>query len=101
PLAERVAGLSAPRNRAALMAALGAIEPPLPASPARALLVLSALEVLVSGSRLNAPAAHGPPLRMEKNRARRSHAAQSREVNVWLEFDRTVRDLVAWLATHP
>src|SRR5438876_3820911 len=34
---------------------------------------------------------HGTPLRMEKNRARRSHAAQSREVNVWLEFDRTVR----------
>src|SRR5207247_11142822 len=29
------------------------------------------------------------------------HASQSREVNVWLEFDRTVRELVAWLAQHP
>src|SRR5438477_513251 len=100
-LAESVAGLYTPRNLAALMATLRAIETTLPESPARDLLVLSALEVLVSGSRLNAPAAHGTPLRMEKNRARRSHAAQSREVNVWLEFDRTVRDLVAWLATHP
>src|SRR2546430_9960326 len=43
----------------------------------------------------------GAPLRVEKGRARRSHASQSREVNVWLEFDRTVRELVAWLAQHP
>ena len=55
----------------------------------------SALEVLVSGSRLNALAGHGAPLRIEKGRARRPHASQSREVNVWLEFERTVRELVA------
>src|SRR5206468_8457111 len=57
--------------------------------------------VLISGSRLNTLAGRGAPLRVEKGRARRSHASQSREVNVWLEFDRTVRELVAWLAQHP
>jgi len=75
---------------------------PLPfASPAaRDFLKLCALEVLVSGSRLNALAGHGTPLRIEKGRARRPHASQAREVNVWLEFDRTVRELVAWLESR-
>jgi hypothetical protein len=100
-LAESVAALYTPRNLTALMATLRAIETTLPESSARDVLILCALEVLVSGSRLNAPAAHGTPLRVEKDRARRSHAAQSREVNVWLEFDRTVRELVAWLSVHP
>ena len=100
-LAESVAALYTPRNLAALMATLRAIETTLPDSPARDVLLLCALEVLVSGSRLNAPASHGAPLRIEKDRARLSHAAQSREVNVWLEFDRTARELMAWLAHHP
>ncbi|HEY6958061.1 MAG TPA: hypothetical protein VI814_04485, partial [Candidatus Limnocylindria bacterium] len=50
-----------------------------------------------SGSRLNAVAGHGNPLRIEKGRARRGHAAQTRELNVWLEYERTVRELVSWL----
>jgi hypothetical protein len=100
-LAESVAALYTPRNLTALMATLRAIETSLPDSPARDVLLLCALEVLVAGSRLNAPASHGTPLRIEKDRARRSPAAQSREVNVWLEFDRTVRELMAWLGRHP
>lgn len=99
--AESVAALYTPRNLAALMATLRAIETALPDGPVRSLLRLSLLEVIVSGSRLNAVAGHGAPLRLEKGRARRGHAAQSREVNVWLEFERTARELVAWLATDP
>jgi hypothetical protein len=100
-LGESVASLYTPRNLTAFMATLRAVETTLPDSPARDVLVLCTLEVLVAGSRLNAPAGHGSPLRIEKGRARRSHASQSREVNVWLEFDRTVRELVAWVAQHP
>jgi len=99
--AESVAALYTPRNLAALMATLRAIETALPDGPVRSLLRLSLLEVIVSGSRLNAVAGHGAPLRLEKGRARRGHAAQSREVNVWLEFERTARELVAWLAADP
>jgi hypothetical protein len=99
-LGESVAALYTPRNLTAFVATLRAIETALGASPARDALLLCALEVLVSGSRLNALAGHGAPLRIEKGRARRPHATQSREVNVWLEFDRTVRELVAWLQSQ-
>src|SRR4029077_1641750 len=58
-------------------------------------------ETIVSGSRLNAVAGHGAPLRIEKGRARRGHAAQTRETNVWLEYERAVRELVAWLGQQP
>ncbi|GAC1698533.1 MAG: hypothetical protein NVS9B6_08810 [Candidatus Limnocylindrales bacterium] len=98
--AESVAALYTPRNLAALMATLRAIETALPDGPVRSLLRLSLLEMIVGGSRLNAVAGHGAPLRLEKGRARRGHAAQSREVNVWLEFERTARELVAWLAAN-
>jgi hypothetical protein len=100
-LGESTAALYTPRNLTALMATLRAVETAVPASPARDVLLLCALEVLVSGSRLNTLAGRAAPLRVDKGRARRSHAAQSREANVWLEFDRTVRELAAWLAQHP
>ena len=99
--AESVAALYTPRNLAALMATMRAIETALPDGPVRSLLRLALLEVIVGGSRLNAVAGHGAPLRLEKGRARRGHAAQSREVNVWLEFERTARELVAWLVANP
>jgi hypothetical protein len=100
-LGESTAALYTPRNLTALMATIRAVETALSASPARDVLLLCILEVLISGSRLNTLAGRGAPLRVEKGRARRSHASQSREINVWLEFDRTVRELVAWLAQHP
>ena len=100
-LGESVAALYTPRNLTALMATLRAIETGLPHSAARDVLLLALVEVIVSGSRLNSLAGRGAPLRLEKGRARRSHATQAREVNVWLELERTVRDLVAWLARHP
>ena len=100
-LGESTAALYTPRNLTALMATLRAVETAVPASPARDVLLLCVLEVLISGSRLNTLAGRGAPLRVEKGRARRSHASQSREVNVWLEFDRTVRELSAWLGQHP
>jgi hypothetical protein len=67
---------------------------------AQGLLKLCLLESIVAGSRLNAVAGHGAPLRIDKGRARRGHASQTREVNIWLEYERTVRELVAWLAQH-
>jgi hypothetical protein len=100
-LGETTAALYTPRNLTALMATLRAVETAVPASPARDVLLLCVLEVLISGSRLNTLAGRGAPLRVEKGRARKSHASQSREVNVWLEYDRTVRELSAWLAQHP
>jgi hypothetical protein len=100
-LGESTAALYTPRNLTALMATLRAVETAVPASPTRDVLLLCALEVLISGSRLNTLSGRGAPLRVEKGRARRSHASQSREANVWLEFDRTVRELAAWLAQHP
>lgn len=100
-LGETTAALYTPRNLTALMATLRAVETAVPASPARDVLLLCVLEILISGSRLNTLAGRGAPLRVEKGRARRSHASQSREVNVWLEYDRTVRELSAWLAQHP
>ena len=99
-LGQSLAALFTPRNLAALMGTLRAIETALPEGPVRAFLALALLEPLVAGSRLNAVAGHGAPLRLEKGRARRGQAAQSREVNVWLEFERTARELAAWLATN-
>jgi len=99
--AESVAALYTPRNLSALMATIRAIETALPDGPVRSLLRLALLEVIVGGSRLNAVAGHGAPLRLKKGRAGRGHAAQSREINVWLEFERTARELVAWLAANP
>jgi len=106
-LGESVAALYTPRNLTALMATLRAIETTVEGGSASLrppgvsdFLKLCFIEVLLGGSRLNALAGHGSPLRLEKGRARRSHAAQSREINVWLEFERTVRELVAWLAHH-
>ncbi len=101
-LGESVASLYTPRNITALMATLRAVETAAPAMPeAQAVLKLCLLETVVSGSRLNAVAGHGAPLRIEKGRARRGHASQTRELNVWLEYERTVRELVAWLAQQP
>src|SRR5581483_6408365 len=101
-LGESVAALYTPRNITALMATLRAIETAGDAAPeARAVLKLCLLETIVSGSRLNAVAGHGAPLRVEKGRARRGHAAQTRELNIWLEYERTVRELVAWLSQRP
>ncbi len=100
-LAQSIAALYTPRNLAALMGTLRAVETAIPDGPAKAFLRLCLLEVIVSGSRLNAVAGHGAPLRIEKGRARRGQAAQSREVNVWLEFERTARELASWLATNP
>ena len=100
-LAQSIAALYTPRNLAALIGTLRAIETALGDGPAKSFLRLCLLEVLVSGSRLNAVAGHAAPLRIEKGRARRGQAAQSREVNVWLEFERTARELAAWLAANP
>ena len=98
-LGESVAALYTPRNITALMATLRAIETE--GGEAGNLLKLCLLETVISGSRLNAVAGHGAPLRIEKGRARRGHAAQTRELNIWLEYERTVRELVAWLAAQP
>src|SRR4051812_2764346 len=98
-LGESVAALYTPRNVTAVMATLRAIETAIEGAPdAQALLKLCLLEAIVSGSRLNAVAGHGAPLRIEKGRARRGHAAQTRELNVWLEYERTVRELISWLS---
>jgi hypothetical protein len=99
-LGETVAALYTPRNITALMATLRAIETSVGDAAAQGLLKLCVLESIVAGSRLNAVAGHGSPLRIDKGRARRGHAAQTREVNVWLEFERTVRELISWLARH-
>src|SRR5207237_4983336 len=86
---------------AALMGTLRAIETVDGIADTRGVLKLCLLELIISGSRLNAVAGRGTPLRIEKGRARRGHAAQTREVNVWLEYERTVRELVAWRAQQP
>ncbi len=96
-LGEGVAALYTPRNLAALVGTLRAIETTYEAGPLRDVLLLALVEVLVAGSRLNAVAGHGMPLRVEKGRARRGHAAQSREINVWLEYGRTLRELAAFI----
>ncbi|TMB63592.1 MAG: hypothetical protein E6J49_01620 [Chloroflexi bacterium] len=97
-LGESVAMLYTPRNVTALMATLRAIETAVVGMPeAQAVLKLCLLECIVSGSRLNAVAGHGTPLRIEKGRARRGHAAQTRETNIWLEYERTVKELIGWL----
>ncbi|MGH2378500.1 MAG: hypothetical protein ACRDGT_08485 [Candidatus Limnocylindria bacterium] len=100
-LGESVAALYTPRNLLALMSAVRAIETSLPPGAAQDVLRLCLLEVIVSGSRLNAVAGQGSALRIEKGRARRGHASQFREANVWLELERTVRDLASWIAGHP
>ena len=99
-LGESVAALYTPRNLAALMSTLRAIETSLHGDPALDVMKLCLLEVIVLGSRLNAVAGQGSALRIEKGRARRGHASQFREANVWLELERTVRELAAWLSTH-
>jgi len=100
-LGETVASLYTPRNRIALMATIRAVETALPGSDALDVMRLCLLEVIVAGSRLNAVAGQGSPLRIEKGRARRGHASQFREINVWLEYERTVRELATWLAAEP
>lgn len=100
-LGATIAGLFTPRNLAALAGTLRAIETAAADPAARDVLKLALLEVLVSGSCLNALAGHATALRVEKGRARRGHASQFREVNVWLEYERTVRDLAAWLGARP
>jgi hypothetical protein len=99
-LGETVAALYTARNITALMATLRAIETSVGDAGAQGLLKLCLLESIVAGSRLNAVAGHGTPLRIDKGRARRGHASQTREVNIWLEYERTVRELVTWLAQH-
>ncbi len=99
-LGETVAALYTPRNITALMATLRAVETSVGDPAAQGLLKLCLLESIVAGSRLNAVAGHGAPLRIDKGRARRGHASQTREVNIWLEYERTVRELVAWLAQY-
>ena len=100
-LGATIASLFTPRNLAAIMGTLRAVETSGSDGPVRDLLKLALLEVLVGGSCLNALAGHATALRIEKGRARRGHASQFREINVWLEYERTVRDLAAWLATRP
>lgn len=100
-LGESVASLYTPRNRIALMATIRAVETALHGGDALDVMRLCLLEVIVAGSRLNAVAGQGSPLRIEKGRARRGHASQFREINVWLEYERTVRDLATWLASDP
>jgi len=100
-LGESVATLYTPRNLAALMATVRAVETALHGSDALDVMRLCLLEVIVAGSRLNGVAGQGAPLRIEKGRARRGHASQFREANVWLEYERTVRELASWLASHP
>src|SRR5881409_203256 len=91
-LGESVAMLYTPRNVTALMATLRAIETAVVGMPeAQAVLKLCLLESIVAGSRLNAVAGHGTPLRIDKGRARRGHASQTREVNIWLEYESTAR----------
>ncbi len=99
-LGETVAALYTPRNITALMATLRAVETSVSDPAAQGLLKLCLLESIVAGSRISAVAGHGAPLRIDKGRARRGHASQTREVNIWLEYERTVRELVAWLAQH-
>jgi hypothetical protein len=99
-LGETVAALYTPRNITALMATLRAVETSVSDAAAQGVLKVCLLESIIAGSRLNAVAGHGTPLRVDKGRARRGHASQTREVNIWLEFERTVRELVAWLAQH-
>lgn len=96
-LGESVAALYTPRNLAAVMATLRSVQTALPEGRARDLLLLCLVEVLIAGSKLNAVAGHGAALRIERGRARRGHASQFREVNVWLEYERTVRELATWL----
>ena len=101
-LGENIAGmLYTPRNLSALMATLRAIETTIEAGAARELLLLAFLEVVVAGSRLNTVAGHGAPLRIERGRARRGNAAQSREINIWLEYERCARELAEWIAARP
>ena len=100
-LGTTIASLFTPRNLAAIMGTLRAVETSGREGPLRDLLKLALLEVVVAGSCLNALAGHATALRIEKGRARRGHASQFREINVWLEYERTVRDLAAWLPTRP
>jgi len=100
-LGESVAALYTPRNLAGLMATLRAVETALHGSDALDLMRLALLESVVAGSKLNTVAGQGSALRIEKGRARRGHASHFREINVWLEYERTVRDLATWLAAHP
>jgi hypothetical protein len=95
-----LASLYTPRNLAALMATARAVETALPAGDAREVMRLCLVEVIVAGSKLNAVAGQGAPLRIDKGRAKRGHASQFREINVWLEYERTVRELASWLAGH-
>ncbi len=99
-LGESVAALYTPRNLAALMATIRAVETALHGDPALDVLRLCLVEVIVSGSKLNVVAGQGAPLRIEKGRARRGHASQFREANVWVEYERTVHELASWLAGH-
>ncbi len=99
-LGESIASLYTPRNLTALMSTVRAVETALHGGPALDVMRLCLLEVVVAGSRLNAVAGQGAPLRIEKGRARRGHASQFREVNVWVEYERTVRELASWLAGH-
>lgn len=98
-LGESVAALYTPRNLSALMATIRAVETALQGSNALDLLRLCLLDVIIAGSTLNVVAGQGAPLRIEKGRARRGHASQFREINIWVEYERTVRELAAWLGT--
>lgn len=100
-LGESVAALYTPRNAAALMATIRAVETALHGSEALDVMRLCLLEVVVAASRLNAVAGQGAALRIERGRARRGHASQFREINVWLEYERTVRELATWIGAHP
>ncbi|HET8570005.1 MAG TPA: hypothetical protein VFM93_13580 [Candidatus Limnocylindria bacterium] len=99
-LGQTVAALFTSRNLAALVSTLRAVETAVTDPAARAVLLVALVEVLVGGSQLNALAGHGTALRVEKGRARRGNASQHREINVWLEYERTVRDLASWLDAH-
>lgn len=98
---ESVVALYTPRNAVAIEALLAGIDQVLPGGRGQAFLRLAMLEPLVAGSRLNAVAGGAGALRIEKGRARRGAAAQHREINVWLEFERSFHELVQHTAPAP
>lgn len=99
-LGETVAALYTPRNLAALMATMRAVETALGPGAALDVMRLCLVEVIIAGSKLNTVAGQGAPLRIDKGRAKRGHASQFREIDIWVEYERTVRELASWLAGH-
>jgi hypothetical protein len=97
--AQSFVSLYTARNAAALELLLAALDTALPSGRAQAFLRLALLEPMLAGSRLNAVAGGVAPLRVERGRARLGTAAQEREINLWLEFERCWRELLQHVAS--